>query len=134
MDLVNDVMLTRILFHPLTLMIVFGGLLISGRGYGGFYGTYVFHAAGEGYLYGWLGIAGLAVLLVTAIAGRHGRRSVGRWGSTIGPILLLSSLALFFLGDGSGYNAGTFQQAVPLASFGLFGICWVGVVVRGWVR
>lgn len=106
-----------ILSHPFVQVFSFLIIMISGESFGGPYGMYLFFAVKEGYLYAIVGIAALVITLVSLAFRHNAKIKPGlRITGTVGMVL---SLFIFFK-TGTGYNNGTFHQAVPLLTILLF--------------
>lgn len=96
-------------------------IIISGQHFGGFYLLYLLLALPYGGIHALLAVAGIVCLALVNIKASWERNSVVRLGGAIlGTSLLVASLVLFFINDKQGYNSGTFEQFVPLATLGLF--------------
>ena len=110
----------KILGHPYTVVISFMLLLISGEHFGGFYILYVLLGLPHGAIHSILPIPGMVILLFK----NHKKivPGVSVLLNLVGLIFLLLSLFFFFYNDPSHYNAATFAQTVPLATFILFGV------------
>lgn len=111
----------KILGHPISVMVLFSMLLISGENLGGFYLMYLLMALPHAAIYAMLGFAGL----ISMFAGYM----IGTIINILKPVfyvsaevLMVSSLFLFFK-NSRGYNDATFHQTVPLICFVLFGFC-----------
>lgn len=114
--------IAKLLSAPYMLVIAFLLLLISGKHIGGFYLLYLLLALPHGGIHALLALAGIACLLLThkyCSWQHHG--TIRLLGAIAGVALLAGSLLSFFTYDATGYNDGTFEQAVPIASFVLAG-------------
>ena len=114
--------LMKLLGHPITVIIIFSLVLISGESFGGFYLIYLLIALPHAGLHALLGIAGIVTMLI----GYRFTSSQLNWRKPIfyltGICLMILSLYIFFQRS-KGYNDNTFEQAVPIISFCLFGMC-----------
>lgn len=115
--------LIKIITHPITLIISFLIIIISGQHLGGFYFLYILLGLPYGTVHSIFAVIGVAILLFNSYKYR------GRFNYLIEPflniagvILLSLSLFLFFYNDKDHYNYGTFYQAVPIVSLVLFAL------------
>lgn len=114
--------MTTILSAPYLMVIAFFFLLISGEHFGGFYLLYLLMALPHGGVHALLALAGVGCLFLThkyCSWEHHG--TIRLLGAIAGVALLVGSLLSFFNFKTTGYNEGTFEQAVPIASFVLAG-------------
>lgn len=121
----------KVLTHPLSLVICFLLIMISGEHLGGFYLLYLLLALPHGSLYSLLGISGALILLVNY----YGMKKVlSRYFfifiNIAGSFLLAWSLYTFFKNDTGHYNYGTFSQAVPIITLTLFGIVFISFFIN----
>lgn len=114
--------IVNIFAAPYSLIAAFCLLLISGEHLGGFYLLYLLLALPHGGLHALLALAGIALLVLTHKYGtREGFSAVRLTGAVAGVALMIGSLYAFFNYNATGYNDGTFEQAVPIATFILAG-------------
>jgi len=112
--------LTHFFMSPYLLITAFLLVLISGEHWGGFYLIYLLLALPHGGIHALLGTGGiLCLVLGHNIPLRHGGKKL--LVAIVGIILLVGSLFFFFYNDKSGYNDGTFEQAIPLLTFVIAG-------------
>lgn len=113
----------KIISHPITLIICFLLILISGQHLGGFYLLYIVLGLPHGAIHSVLASAGIGILLFCDIKYKSGSHYlIVPWLNIISLLLLILSLFLFFYNDRDHYNYGTFYQTVPLIIMGLFAI------------
>ena len=106
--------LFKILSHPVTLIICFLLIMISGEHVGGFYGMYILMGLPFGAVHALLAIAGIVVLLVNQALQPSRTSYLRQVINLIAVLFLFSSLYFFFHNDKEHYNYGTFEQAVPI--------------------
>jgi hypothetical protein len=112
----------RLFSNPYLLIFSFLLILISGQHFGGFYLLYLLLALPHGGVHSLLAIGGVLILLITHLKFKWvGNPHVRLIGSVSGALLLVASLAAFFINDRKGYNDQTFEQFMPLATLLLFG-------------
>lgn len=125
----------KIITHPLTLIICFLFVLISGEHLGGFYLLYILLGLPHGATHSLLAVAGVAILLFSHY---KYKREFQNWIepclNIIGVLLLGLSLFLFFFKDRNQYNHATFYQTVPQLILGLFAILIVSFLVSNLIR
>ncbi|MES1224131.1 MAG: hypothetical protein ABUT20_52035 [Bacteroidota bacterium] len=122
----------KLISNPYLLIASFLLLLISGESVGGFYITYIVLALPHGGLHGLLAVAGIIIIIFNY----HTKTTffLSFCLSTIGIILLICSLYFFFATDPSHYNAGTFEQALPLMTFGIFGFLILCSMLESFIK
>lgn len=114
--------LIKIIGHPVLVMSLFLLILISGEQFGGFYLLYLIMGLPYGAPHTLIALTGLLTMFI-------GYKIHPKQLPKIKPILYLlgdgfMATALFvFFWSSKGYNNSTFEQAVPLISLSLFGIC-----------
>lgn len=111
----------HIITHPVTLIVSFLFILISGEHWGGFYILYLLLALPHGGMHALLGLVG-TILLCVAIYQRN-KINKHRDSSLLcigGALLMAGSLLSFFMQRGGEYNYGTFTQTVPVISLIVF--------------
>ncbi len=106
-----------ILFHPVTVCILFCFLLISGESNGTFYFWILLIGLPHGVLHSILGIVGIILLLASLFLTAP---RISYWLRIAGILCFVLSLLRFFTQPGGSYNAPTFHQTVPLAILFLF--------------
>ena len=120
--------LLYIIGHPLTMVIVFSMVVISGEATGGLYAMYILLGIPFGVLHAWIALAAIISMLL----GYYNFRSRMM---LLKPLLYLFSCGmmllalLLFFENSKGYNDATFRQTVPLISFVVFGICMISCVL-----
>jgi hypothetical protein len=125
----------HIIGHPISNIILFMLVLISGEAWGGFYIVYLLVALPHGSIHSLLGIGGLLCLYLSYKIYRKEKKHWVRPALHLAGILLaVLSLYVFFIRDTSKYNYATFEQSVPLLSLLLFGISILCGVVSAVVR
>ncbi|MDB5277938.1 MAG: hypothetical protein JWR61_2893 [Ferruginibacter sp.] len=115
--------LIKFITHPVTLIICFLFIIISGEASGGFYFMYIMIALPHGAIHSILAVLAIITLLFSAI------KYHGAYTNLAEPILnfagialMLLSLYLFFAKDVEHYNYPTFYQIVPISMLVVFGI------------
>ena len=111
----------QIITHPVTLIISFLFILISGEHLGGFYMLYLLLALPYGGLHAVLGFVGIITLIVTL----NKTLQIKAHKNTLllrllGVLFLVASLLAFFMQKGGGYNYGTFSQLMPIITLIFF--------------
>ncbi|HEX8331183.1 MAG TPA: hypothetical protein VF622_01105 [Segetibacter sp.] len=119
----------KVVTNPITLIISFLLIMISGKSIGGFYVLYLVFALPFAQSYSLLGLAGILVLVFSRFIKLRGSR-IRAITNLAGASLLFCSLALFFYNDVEKYNHGTFYQLVPLMTFVLFSIIALMFLLR----
>jgi hypothetical protein len=121
----------KILVHPVSLIICFLMIIISGQHLGGFYLLYLLLALPHGSIHALLGISGAILLLINHY---WIKLSVNKYVfifiNAVGSFLLAMSLYVFFINDKEHYNYGTFSQTVPLITLALFGIVFISFFIN----
>jgi hypothetical protein len=121
----------KILVHPVSLIICFLMIIISGQHLGGFYLLYLLLALPHGGIHALLGISGAILLLINHY---WIKLSVNKYVfifiNAVGSFLLAMSLYVFFINDKEHYNYGTFSQTVPLITLALFGIVFISFFIN----
>lgn len=111
----------QLINHPVTIIISFLFILISGEHWGGFYMLYLLLALPHGGLHALLGFAGVLMLVVAMNKkiqiSRNKNSSLLR---LFGVLFLIASLLSFFTQKGAEYNYGTFNQLMPVITLVLF--------------
>ena len=112
----------QIITHPVTQIVSFLFILISGEHWGGFYALYLLLALPHGGTHALLGLAGTIVLCVAT----YQRSKIYKHRDSAllcigGGLLMVGSLLSFFMQRGGEYNYGTFNQAIPVISLIIFG-------------
>ena len=119
----------KFITHPYLMIFVFCCILVSGEHWGGFYLVYLLLALPHGGIHSIFAVLGVGMLLFSFH--KYMRTKTFLIESVLnilGNLLLVFSLVLFFHNDREGYNAGTFEQAVPIITlilFSLISICFL---------
>jgi hypothetical protein len=104
----------KFITNPITLIVSFLIILISGQQFGGFYLLYLFLGLSHGAAYAIAGILGTVLLILSSLLTKDGSKSrVNLLVNLPGVVLLWLSLLLFFYNDKRNYNASTFSQLIP---------------------
>lgn len=111
----------RILGHPVTVLILFSVILISGQSIGNIYLFYILLALPEGHSHALLTIAG-TVLLMIGLTVRKQYKALSFFLNILAIVSLSLSLYFFFNNDTQEYNYGSFNTIVFWITFGLFGL------------
>lgn len=107
----------NIITHPVTLIICFLLVMVSGQHFGGFYLLYILLALPHGSVHSVLAVAGITILLFSNYKyKRQFSFKIEPLLNITGVLMLLFSLYLFFYNDKGHYNYGTFYQIVPIIS------------------
>lgn len=114
--------LMKIFGHPVSVTCVYLFLLISGESFGGFYALYILLGLFNGEPDAIVSMLGLITMLLGYSVYRQRFHPIKPGLYLLGDALMLLGLFLFFQIT-KDYNDATFQQAVPLFTFVLFGIC-----------
>lgn len=113
----------EIIAHPLTLIVSFFFILISGEHFGGFYLLYLLLALPYGGLHALVAMSGIAVLIVAYLKfKRQNQYVIETIMNVLGAACLVVSLIVFFYHDQSNYNLGTFHQVIPKITLAVFGV------------
>ena len=121
--------LLRILTHPIVVIALFCLTLVSGKHLGGVYLLYLLMAIPHGASHAILAIAGMGILLLGYFQKNHDTVVwVPMLLSVVGVACLFASLFLFFRNSWH-YNADTFSQPVPIATYILFGSAAMGYLL-----
>jgi hypothetical protein len=114
--------LIKIIGHPVTVMVVYLLLLVSGESFGGFYALYILLGLSHGVVDSVVSMLGLLIMLLGYKTYRQRFHPVKPGLYLLADAVLIFGLVLFFRTT-KGYNDATFEQTVPLTTFVLFGIC-----------
>lgn len=113
----------KIITHPFLLITIFLFILISGEHWGGFYLLYLLLALPHGGIHSIIAITGISMLIISFYRYRKTKSFlIEPILNTLGSLLLVLSLILFFYNDKQGYNDGTFHQVIPLITLGIFSL------------
>ncbi|TKK64718.1 hypothetical protein FC093_21970 [Ilyomonas limi] len=107
----------RFLVHPVTICILFCGLIISGQSNGAFYIFILLLGLSHGVLHSLLGIGGIMLIIASLYLKRSSIVALIRLAASVCFIL---SLLCFFMQPGGDYNYPTFRQFVPLVVLIIF--------------
>jgi hypothetical protein len=110
--------LIKIITHPLVIILLFCGIIISGEETGGFYIFYILLGLPHLVLHSVLGILGIISLLFT----HYNKKIKLSFLRVLGACCMISSLLYFFLQPNGSYNYDTFHQILPLSILIVFGI------------
>jgi hypothetical protein len=110
--------LIKIITHPLVIILLFCGIIISGEETGGFYIFYILLGLPHFVLHSVLGILGIISLLFT----HYNKKIKLSFLRVLGACFMISSLLYFFLQPNGSYNYDTFHQMLPLSILIVFGI------------
>jgi hypothetical protein len=121
----------KIITHPVTLIISFLYILISGEHVGGLYIWYLLMAAPYGIGRVWWAFAGILSLLISRTQPVEKRKVLRSCLRITGSLELAISLFVFFrVEDKNCYNCSTFEQTIPLITLILFGVLGILVIIR----
>lgn len=113
--------------HPVILIILYLLLVIEGDQFGGFFLLYLLLALPHLVLYAIIAAVGLFFMILAFNSNPDKYLNRVRLFYLIGYALLIVSLMLFFA---KGNKWGTFELAIPLFSFILFGICSICFLIN----
>jgi hypothetical protein len=112
----------HLLSHPVTILLSFMLILVSGEQMGGFYLLYLLMALPHGGIHALLAVAGTLMLLLSySKYQRQHKYLIEPVLNILGTGCLFFSLYLFFIRS-HGYNNATFEQTMPLLTLGLFAV------------
>ena len=117
--------LLKIIGHPVTVMVMFIFIIISGEHLGGFYLLYILLGLPHGAPHSILALVGILSMLLSYKLVRSRPAFLKPTLSFIGISVMVLALTTFF-GRSEGYNDNTFSQTVPVISiclFAFFSIC-----------
>jgi hypothetical protein len=115
--------LIQFITHPVTIIISFLLILISGESSGGFYFVYLLTGLLHGFMHSILAVIAILILLFALIKYQRTYTNMAEAVLNLaGVCLILLSLFLFFLRDGGHYNYPTFYQVAPFCMLVIFGI------------
>ncbi|MCW3074585.1 MAG: hypothetical protein JWP69_1654 [Flaviaesturariibacter sp.] len=113
--------------HPIFLSISFLLLLISGEAFGGPYLLYLILGTSHGAFYSLTGLAGILFTVASLKASKDGVTTIL---VLVGVLLMTVSLYLFFTGERLHYNRASFEQTLPVLSFGLFALSVLCTLIK----
>lgn len=127
--------LIKIITHPVTLIISFLIIIISGQQLGGFYLLYILLGITHFTIHSVLALSGVAILLfiISKYKGKF-KYLVEPFLNITGVVLLNLSIFLFFYNDKEHYNYGTFYQTIPIITLILFGLLSISFSVNNLIR
>lgn len=111
--------LLRFIGHPITIIILFLLILISGKAIGSVYLFYILLALPEGHSHALLAVCGILLLLVR-LGDSEKLMLTNSILNTLAIIALFLSLYLFFTNDTQQYNYVSFRTGAFWITFGLF--------------
>jgi hypothetical protein len=121
----------KFITHPVTLIICFSFVLISGEHLGGFYLLYILLGLPHGAIHSLLAVGGISLLLFCNMKFKREFNQLAEPVlNIIGVLLLSSSLFLFFYRDSDHYNYATFYQTVPQISLAVFAVLIVSFLIN----
>ncbi len=125
----------ELITHPVTLIICFSLVLISGEHFGGFYLLYILLGLPHGATHSLLAVGGIAILLFSNYKYKRAFAFlIEPFLNIIGVVLLGLSLVLFFYKDNSHYNDSTFNQMVPMITITVFVLLIISFVVNNVIK
>jgi hypothetical protein len=104
----------QVLSHPLLQVISFSIILVGSQYFGGPYIFFIYRALLEGYTFAIIGIISILVTLLSLFLPAKGYMQLG------GLLLMIASLAVFFLSSQNFMNASTLRELIPLLTFLFF--------------
>jgi len=108
--------LKKILTHPLVIILIFCGIIISGEQAGGFYLFYILLGLPHLVAHAVLGMLGIVCLLFSY----YNKTIITSFLCVLGALFMIASLLFFFLQAGGSYNYSTFHEGLPLSVLILF--------------
>ena len=121
----------KLITHPVTIIIGFLLIMISGEHLGGCYLLYILLGLPHGAVHSLLAIVGIGLLLFSNY--KYQQQFIFNIEpvlNIIGLILLLLSLFLFFYNDKSHYNYGTFYQTIPVLLLSVLALLVAGFLLH----
>lgn len=118
---------THILSHPIIQIASFCIILINGPYFGAPYAFYLYHAVQEGYAFAVVGVLAIIITLASAFVYRAALQLTGT-------LLMLISLAIYFIPPNGKNSYDGFIQVVPLITMILFVIITVMVFQNNFSR
>lgn len=112
----------KIIGHPVSVMCMYLLLIISGKSFGGFYILFIFLGLANGVPDALVSTLGLGIMLLGYKVYRKTFHPIKPALYLLGDAVMIAGLVVFFQ-VAKDYSNATFQQAVPLFTFVLFGIC-----------
>jgi len=104
----------QVLSHPLLQVISFSIILVGSPYFGGPYIFFIYRALLEGYTFAIIGTIAILVTLLSLILPAKGYIQLG------GLLLMIASLAVFFLSSQNFMNASTLREMIPLLTLLFF--------------
>ena len=121
----------KIITHPLSLIISFLLILISGEHLGAFYLLYILLALPHGGIHSLLAVAGIAIILFCNYKYKMDfKYLIEPLLNILGATLLILSISLFFYNDKDHYNYSTFYQILPMISLVVFALLITGFLIK----
>ncbi|MFT4155135.1 hypothetical protein [Parafilimonas sp.] len=109
--------LKLIITHPLLIILLFCGIIISGEEMGGFYLLYILLGLPHFVIHSILGISGIFCLMLAYYI----KKSKGYLFNIFGASCMCGSLIYFFIQPNASYNYGTFHETLPMITLCAFG-------------
>lgn len=100
--------------HPVTQIISFCIILVGSPYFGGPYGFFLYHAFLEVYPFAIIGVLAIGVTLISLFFPARGYMQLA------GLLLMIASLAVFFLSSQNFMNAAAIREVLPLLTLLLF--------------
>ena len=121
----------KIITHPLSLIISFLLILVSGEHVGAFYLLYILLALPHGSIHSLLAVVGIAILLFSNYKYKMDfKYLIEPLLNILGTTLLFLSVFLFFYNDKDHYNSSTFYQILPMISLVVFALLITSFLIK----
>lgn len=120
----------NIITHPILVLVLFCGILISGEHFGGFYLMYILMALPHGGIHALIALLGIGlILLCYGMYKRKSQFAIDPLLNVLGVFSLYISLWLFFYNTWD-YNEATFHQTIPVIILTLFIMISLAFLIR----
>ena len=125
--LINMKFITRFILSPITLVLLFSFLIISGKSSAYFYVILVVMGLSVSALHSIFGLAGIIILLSSFMTKEKQLIAVSR---LLGALCLSTSLVMFFTQSGANYNYNTFTESLPLIFLIIFSLAVIFFIMN----
>lgn len=116
-----------VIFNPVIVVILFCCILISGKSNGGLYIWYIFLGLAHAAIHSLLGAAGIVLVMFGNLPKKTFTKGIF---NITGGLLMVASLAYFFMQPGGSYNWQTFLLILPLFIILLFSLILFGFITK----
>lgn len=118
-----------IITHPLLIILLFCGIIISGEEMGGFYLLYILLGLPHFAIHSILGMLGILCLMLSYYI----KKSKGYLFNIFGAGCMIGSLIYFFIQPNASYNYGTFHETLPIITLCVFGMLIVFFIISNFI-